>query len=68
MTLPMTKRSHAVSSALTTIIICLLAASLIVSALMVQKSNTPDRWQSYKPSSGQLYRLSPIPPGADWTS
>jgi hypothetical protein len=69
MTLPMPTRSYArVSRDLITTIICLLAAVLIISALARETSETQDHWRSYEPSSGKLYRLSPIPAGADWTS
>lgn len=71
MTLPITKRPNPlVSSAIATTLACILTASVITSALAprTETPDTSDRSQSYKPSSGHLYRLSPIPPGADWTS
>jgi hypothetical protein len=71
MTLPMATRSYArVSRDLITTAICFIAAALIVSALArrPETSDTQDGGRPYQPSSGQLYRLSPIPPGADWTS
>ena len=70
MTLPRTTRSYARASRdRITTIICLLAAALIISALArkLEASDMQDRARPYHPS-GQLYRLSPIPPGADWAS
>ena len=68
MTRPMTNRWFPyvlVSSTLAaTIIAGLLAASLIISALAPENPSFELR-KSYE--SGDLFRLSPIPPGADWT-
>jgi hypothetical protein len=52
-----------VSSTLGTTIVCLTSAWLVSLAFapVVATVATPT-------SSGHLYQLSPIPPGADWTS
>jgi len=67
-TRPMTNRSLPyvlVSRSLAaTIIASLLAASIIISALTPETPSFEPR-KSY--ASGHLFRLSPIPPGADWT-
>ena len=64
----MTRPYAIVSSALATAIISLLAASIIVSALAPKNEafNAPSVERPYKASPYNLYRLSPIPPGADW--
>ena len=69
MTRPMTNRWFSyvlVSSTLAaTIIASLLAASLIISALAPEILSFEPRKSN---ESGDLFRLSPIPPGADGTS
>lgn len=63
-----TKRSHLlVTSALATAIISLLATSIIISALAPEAPSIEHR-NLYDSSQGHLFRLSPVPPGADWTS
>jgi hypothetical protein len=59
----MTHAFAIVRSALATTIISLLAASLVVSALAPKTSSSQ---QLVPHESGQLFRLSPIPAGADW--
>jgi hypothetical protein len=75
MTRPMTKRQFPgaiVSSALGTTFISIAAVWLVTSHAFAPVVATPDTAQfetakPYKPA-GRLYRLSPIPAGADWTS
>ena len=55
-----------VSSTLGTSLVCIFAAWLSASSLYLPTDATTDR--SPSASSGRLYQLSPIPPGADWTS
>lgn len=61
----MTRPYAIASSALATAIISLLAASLIVSALAPEAPSSMQQ-NLYDSSHGHLYRLSPIPAGADW--
>jgi len=76
MTRPMTKRQFPaaiVSSTVGTTLISIAAAWLVTSHAFAPAAATPDtaRIEHAKPSnpSGRpLYRLSPIPAGADWTS
>jgi hypothetical protein len=75
MTRPMTKRQFPaaiVSSTLGTTLISIVAAWLVASPAFTPTVTAPDaasfeHAKPYKPS-GRLYRLSPIPAGADWTS
>ena len=75
MTRPMKKRQFPVaivSSTVGTALISIVAAWLVASPLLAPAVTTPDgakyeHTEPYKPS-GRLYRLSPIPAGADWTS
>jgi hypothetical protein len=59
------------SSTLGTILVSVTAVWLATSAYApVSRSDTISAHHSYSPSSSSqpLFRLSPIPPGADWTS
>ena len=75
MTRPMTKRqvpSAIVTSTVGTVLISIAAVCLATSPVFAPAVATPDtakyeQTRPYKPS-GRLYRLSPIPAGADWTS
>jgi hypothetical protein len=75
MTRPMTKRQFPgaiVSSAMGTTLISIAAVWLVTSHAFAPVVATPDtakfeNAEPYKPT-GRLYRLSPIPAGADWTS
>ena len=74
-TRPMTKHQFPgaiVSSTVESILISIAAVWLVTSPAFAPVVATPDtakfeHTEPYKPS-GRLYRLSPIPPGADWTS
>ena len=76
MTRPMTKRLFPralVSSTVGTTLISIAAVWLVTSNAFAPVVATPDTAKfepskPYKPSARPLYRLSPIPPGADWTS
>ena len=76
MTRPMTKRLFPralVSSTAGTTLISIAAAWLVTSHAFAPVVATPDtasieHSKNYQPSDRPLYRLSPIPPGADWTS
>lgn len=75
MTRPMTKRLFPralVSSTVGTTLISIAAVWLVTSHAFAPVVATPDstieHLQSPQPSARHLYRLSPIPPGADWTS
>jgi hypothetical protein len=76
MTRPMTKRQSPralISSTVGTTLISIAAVWLVTSHAFAPVVATPDtakveRNKSYQPSTRQLYRLSPIPAGADWTS
>jgi hypothetical protein len=61
-----------VSSTLGTTLISIVAAWSVALFVppVVSISDTPSATQSspYKPSPRNLFRLSPIPPGADWTA
>ena len=61
----MTRPYAIASSALATAIISLLAASIIISAMKPEAPSTK-HLNLYDSSQGHLYRLSPIPAGADW--
>jgi hypothetical protein len=61
----MTRPYAIAGSALATVIISLLAASITMSALAPEAPKTK-HWNSYGSSYGRLYQLSPIPAGADW--
>jgi hypothetical protein len=72
---PMTKRSFPfalVSSTMGTTLISVAAVWLSTSLAFAPVVAAPDaasvHSKSYKPSDRPLYRLSPIPAGADWTS
>jgi hypothetical protein len=75
MTRPMTKRlvpSSIVSSTVGTTLISIVAVWLATSSVFAPVVANPDtakyeQTKPYKPS-GRLYRLSPIPAGADWAS
>jgi hypothetical protein len=76
MTRPMTKHQFPgamiVTSTIGTTLISVVAAWIMTSSAFVPVVATSDTAKyehanSYKPS-GHLYRLSPIPAGADWTS
>ena len=76
MTRPMTQSLFPralVSSTAGTTLISIAAAWLVTSHAFAPVVAMPDaanieHSQSYQPSSHHLYRLSPIPPGADWPS
>jgi len=76
MTRPMTKRLFPralVSSTVGTTLISIAAVWLVTSHAYAPVAATPDtanieHSKSYQPSARALYRLSPIPAGADWTS
>ena len=76
MTRPMTKRQSPralISSTVGTTLISIAAVWLVTSHAFAPVVATPDtanveRNKSYQPLTRQLYRLSPIPAGADWTS
>jgi hypothetical protein len=75
MTRPMTKRFFPraiVSSTVGTTLISIAAVWLVTSHAFAPVVATPDTAiddsKSHQPSARHLYRLSPIPPGADWTS
>ena len=76
MTRPMTKRQFPralISSTIGTTLISIAAVWLVTSNALVPVVATPDtasveHSKPYQPSARHLYRLSPIPPGADWTS
>ena len=66
-----TKRSfpHAlISSALGTVLVSLTAVWLATSTYAVVSRHDAAPAHSSGSSSHQFFRLSPIPPGADWTS
>jgi hypothetical protein len=74
MTRPMTKRSlpdALVSSTVGTTLISVAAVWLVTSLAYAPVVAVPDtasvHSKSYKPSDRPLYRLSPIPAGADWS-
>ena len=75
MTRPMTKHQFPGAigtSTIGTTLISIAAAWIVTSSAFVPVVATSDtakyeHAKSYKPS-GHLYRLSPIPAGADWTS
>jgi hypothetical protein len=71
----MTKRQvpgAIVTSTMGTALISIAAVWLATSPVLAPVVATPDtaKYEQSKPHkpSGRLYRLSPIPPGADWTS
>jgi hypothetical protein len=76
MTRPMTKPLFPralVSSTVGTALISIAAAWLVTSHAFAPVVATPDtanieHSKSHQPSDRPLYRLSPIPAGADWTS
>ena len=76
MTRPMTKRLFPralVSSTIETTLISIAAVWLVTSHAFAPVVATPDtanieHSKNYQPSDRPLYRLSPIPAGADWTS
>ena len=76
MTRPMTKHSFPcalASSTVGTTLISIAAVWLVTSLAYAPVVTAPDtasveHAKPYKPSGRPLYRLSPIPPGADWTS
>ena len=73
---PMTKRLFPralISSTVGTTLISIAAVWLVTSHAFAPVVAIPDtanieRSKPYQPSSRSLYRLSPIPAGADWTS
>ena len=76
MTRPMTKRLFPralVSSTIGTTLISIATVWLVTSHAFAPVVATPDtadieNSKNYQPSDRPLYRLSPIPAGADWTS
>jgi hypothetical protein len=73
MTRPMTKSQFPralISSTVGTTLFSIAAVWLVTFAPVVATPDTAsiESSKSYQPSSRHLYRLSPIPPGADWTS
>jgi hypothetical protein len=70
------KTSHStpyalISSTLGTSLVSIFAAWLAASLLYVPATAPTDAanaMQLHSHSSGRLFQLSPIPPGADWTS
>ena len=72
------KTSHStpyalISSTLGTSLVSIFAAWLAASVLYVPAMAPTDaanatRLHSHPSASGRLFQLSPIPPGADWTS
>ncbi len=67
MTRKMTKLPYAlVSSTLGTILVSITAVWLV--AATYTPLAAPDARPSHSTGSHQFYQLSPIPPGADWTS
>ena len=75
MTRPMTKPPFPralVSSTVGTTLLSIAAVWFVTSHAFLPVVATPDTAiehpQSHQPSARHLYRLSPIPPGADWTS
>ena len=76
MTRPTTKHQFPrvlVSSTVGTTLISIAAVWLVTSHAFAPVVATPDtarieHAKPYKPSTRPLYRLSPIPAGADWTS
>jgi len=76
MTRPMTKRLFPralISSTVGTTLISIAAVWLVTSHAFAPVVATPDtanieQKKSNQPSTRPLYRLSPIPAGADWTS
>jgi hypothetical protein len=76
MTRPMTKRQSSralISSTVGTTLISIAAVWLVTSHALAPVVATPDtanieRNDSHQLSTHPLYRLSPIPAGADWTS
>jgi hypothetical protein len=55
-----------VSSTLGTVLVSMTAVWL--AAATYTPLNAPDAEPSHSTGSHQLYQLSPIPPGADWTN
>ena len=76
MTRPMTKRQSPralISSTVGTTLFSIAAVWLVISHAMAPVVATPDtanieQKKSDQPSTRPLYRLSPIPAGADWKS
>ena len=76
MTRPMTKRLFPralLSSTVGTTLISIAAVWLVTSHAFAPVVATPDtaniqHSESHPSSTRPLYQLSPIPPGADWTS
>ena len=76
MTRSMTKRQSPralISSTVGTTLFSIAAVWLVTSHAFAPVVATPDtanidHSKSYQPSTRHLYRLSLIPPGADWTS
>jgi hypothetical protein len=70
------KTSHStpyalISSTLGTSLVSIFAAWLAASILYVPataRTDAVNATQLHSQSSGHLFQLSPIPPGADWTS
>jgi hypothetical protein len=57
----MTSSRFVLSSAVVTVLISLLSVSIVTSLAPVTSK------QTYSPSS-RHFQISPVPPGADWTS
>ena len=76
MTRPMTKRQSPralISSTVVTTLFSIAAVWLVTSHAFAPVVATPDtanieQKKSNQPSTRPLYRLSPIPAGADWTT
>ncbi len=74
MTRPMTKRlfPRALITAGTTLIsnatVWLVASHALAPVVATPDSANIEHPKGYQPSDRPLYRLSPIDPGADWTS
>jgi hypothetical protein len=76
MTRPMTKRLFPralVSSTIGTTLISIATVWLVTShafapVVAIPDTANIDHSKNYQPSDRPLYRLSPIPAGADWTS
>jgi hypothetical protein len=70
MTRQMSKRRHAhafVTSAVGTTVMSIVAAWLFTATLPDLSPSSAEH-RSHQPATGPLYRLSPLPPGADWTA
>mgnify|MGYP003561897014 CR=1 FL=1 len=59
--------SSTLGTSLVSIFAAWLAASLLYAPAMAPAANAT-QLHSHPSASGRLFQLSPIPPGADWTS